>query len=355
MDDQELERSTGEPPAPVEAWFAVRKAGCEPVVASLGVAATLRSGEVSPWQSEELAGFCAVGPAPGQRGLRLDSLAMRASEVTGAAAIAFYATRGSWSYAIFEAGRPVLTLESHVGRPALDGDPSRARELVGADPQVVRESLEVCRDMARFEAFVAHLGLSGFRQRVAAAMVQAGPGGSSPGLAGVQVAGASDPSATLAKIPPGTWAALPPLGVVLVKAVEVRERDGVAEPTYVIVSGPSTLELPVIRAETMGMRPLATRKRALEVMSFVEDGVSSPGRSYDAARVQGWLDAMRSGDLMGIARVFATLCALRGSRPLYQVEAALAASSQDWLTAELAAARQLPPDDVEAALKRACR
>jgi RNA polymerase-interacting CarD/CdnL/TRCF family regulator len=331
--------------APVEAWFAVRGVPCEAVVPALGVAATLREGQASPWRHAELASFCAVGPAAGQRAMRIDSLVMQVSETTAAPAIAFYVSRGSWSYTVFDRGEPVLALESHLGPASLEGDLVQASGLIGGELEPMRQSLENCRDIKQFDAFVAGLGLSGFRLFSAE---------SAPASVPTSALAASDASATLSKIPAGTWAALPPLGVVLVRAVEIREKNGVSEPTYVIVSGMNTLELPVIRAEKMGMRPLATAKQAKRVLDFVDDGVASPGRVYDANRVKDWLDLVRSGDLDGIARVYATLCALKGSRRLYQVEEALMASTLDWLSQELAAAQQLPSDVVERALKRAC-
>jgi len=330
---------------PVEAWFAVRGASCDTVVPNLGVAATLRDGQVSPWRHAEVASFCAVGPAAGQRAIRIDSLAMRVSEATASPAIAFYVARGSWSYTVFDRGEPVFALESHLGRPSLEGDAMRASNLIGADVASIQLSLENSRDTKRFEEFVGALGLLGFRQFAAENV---------PGAVPKTDFAASDASATLAKIPAGTWAALPPLGVVLVRAVEVRDKDGVAEPTYVIVSGMNTLELPVIRAEKMGMRPLATTQKAKKVMEFIKGGVASPGRVYDAHRVKEWLDLVRSGDLDGIARVYATLCALERSRRLYQVEEALKASTLDWLAQELATAQQMPTDVVEADLKDAC-
>jgi len=328
----------------IEAWFAVRGASCAAVAPKLGVAATLREGQASPWRHAEVGGFCAVAPAAGQRSARIDSLAMRVSEGTAAPAISFYASRGSWSYTVFDRGEPVLTLESHLGRPSLEGDVVRASGLIGGDGALLQQSLEDCRDMSRFPSFLGRLGLEGFREL---------PREEAAAVSGV-VPEASDASATLTKIPAGAWAALPPLGVVLVRAVEIREKNGVSEPTYVIVNGMSTLELPVIRAEKMGMRPIATAKKAKAVQEFIEDGVASPGREYDANQVKAWLDAVRTGDLDGIATVYATLCALQGSRKLYQVEAALQASTLDWLAQELATALQKPTDVVELELKDAC-
>lgn len=326
---------------PIEAWFAVKGKPCAEVVPSLGVTGTLRA---SPWRHEELGGFCAVGNLPGVRAARIDSLAMQVSESTAAPAIAVYFARGSWSYVVFESGNPILSLESHLGRPSLDGDVTRAAPLIGARRETLAMSLERCFDKESFVRFVDELGLGPFRSA---------PQVASPTQAGSHRE-ADDPSATLEKIPPGTWAALPPLGVVLVKAVELRQKEGADEPTYVIVSGMNTLELPVIRAERMGMRPIVTKEHAEAIFDFIDSGVAAPQREYDANRVKGWLDLVRTGDLEGIAKVFATLCALEDRRKLYSLEDALKASTLDWLAAELATAQGKPTDVMERDLVDAC-
>ncbi len=162
------------------------------------------------------------------------------------------------------------------------------------------------------------------------------------------------PDATLARIPPGTWAALPPLGVVLVKAVELRDNGGVQVPTYVIVDDRTTLNLPVARAEAMGMRPIASAGEVRTALKLIDDGVDVGDEAYDAARVKTWLEALGSGELVRIARVFATLCDLRGARRLYQLEEGLLATSREWLAEEIATARSSQVDAIDAALRGMC-
>lgn len=325
---------------PVEAWFAVKDKPCAEVLPHLGVSGTHRA---SPWRHQELAGFCAVGAMPGVRAARIDSLALEVSRAANAPVVSVYVAHGSWSYAVFDQGTAVLTLESHLGRPALDGDSSRAAKLIGARTETLALSVERCFDQDSFVRFVDELGLLPFRTSATVAAPQ--PRESRE---------ADDASATLTRIPPGTWAALPPLGVVLVKSVELREKDGIEEPTYIIVNGMSTLNLPVIRAERMGMRPVVSKERAVQLFDLVDSGVASPQREYDANRVKGWLDLVRTGDLEGIATVFATLCALEERRKLSSVEAALKTSTLDWLTSEFSTAMGRPSDVVEAELIDAC-
>jgi RNA polymerase-interacting CarD/CdnL/TRCF family regulator len=326
--------------AQVEAWFAVKGKPCVEVLPRLGVSGTHRA---SPWRHEEIGGFCAVGALGGVASARMDALSMQVSAAASAPTISLYFAHGSWSYTVFDRGEPVLALESHLGRPALDGDPALAARLLGGRAETFALSVERCFDQDSFVRFVDELGLLPFRTTPAVARPT--PRTSRE---------ADDASATLTRIPPGTWAALPPLGVVLVKAVELRVKDGVEEPTYIIVNGMSTLDLPVIRAERMGMRPVVSKERAAELFDLVDSGVASPQREYDAKQVKGWLDLVRTGDLEGIATVFATLCALDERRELTSVEAALKSSTLDWLTAELSTALSRPPDRMERDLIDAC-
>src|SRR5204862_4404380 len=133
-------------------------------------------------------------------------------------------------------------------------------------------------------------------------------------------------------------------------AVEVRERDGVRVPTYVLVDDMTTLDVPVARAEAMGMRPIATPAEADKALAIIEDGVDAGAEDYDAARTKTWLEALGSGDLIKIARVYATLCDLRDARRLYQVEDGLLSTSREWLAEEIATARQSQVDALDSKL-----
>jgi len=159
---------------------------------------------------------------------------------------------------------------------------------------------------------------------------------------------------TLSRIPAGSWAALPPLGVVLVKAGELRTKDGEEVPTYVIVDDMTTLVLPVARAEAMGMRPVATAEAADKVLKIIDKGVEVGDASYDVGRMKSWLDALRVGELERIARVYAGLCEIKDKRKLVQVEAGLLETSREWLAEEIAAAKQVPLDAIDARLRDLC-
>ncbi len=149
----------------------------------------------------------------------------------------------------------------------------------------------------------------------------------------------------------GSWAVMPPLGVVLVKAVEPHP-DG---DTYVVVNEGHTMNVPVARAAGLGMRPLVSAAGARQVLALLDRGVEVPvARLYDKERTAKWLEAMRVGTIRGVAETFAALCEVRSERRLVTVEQGLFHAAKTWLVAELGAARSLPPDDVEVGLMALC-
>ena len=87
---------------------------------------------------------------------------------------------------------------------------------------------------------------------------------------------------------------------------------------------------------------------------MIDDGVEVEDEAYDATRTKAWLEALGSGDLMRIAKVFATLCELRSNRKLYQVEEGLLSTSREWLAEEIATARATQVDAIDADLRKRC-
>lgn len=339
---------TRDPPAPAAeeavAWFGVRGTKCDAVLPALGLAAALRDGAVSPWRVADATSWCTVGPTEAGANLRIDSVAQRVSASLERAAIAFYVARGAWSYTVFEGGEPVLSLESHLGRPLLSGDAVRGAAILGVELAVVAASAEEGQDLTKLGPFVKRIGV-------------ADPGADARKVEARAAAVAETTRTverTLSRIPAGSWAALPPLGVVLVKAVELRKKDEEEVPTYVIVDDMTTLVLPVARAEAMGMRPVASVEVADKAMKLIDAGVDIEDATYDPNRMKTWLDAMREGELVRIAQVFAGLCEIQDKRKLVQVEAGLMETSREWLAEEIAAAKQAPLDVIDAKLRDLC-
>ncbi len=329
-------------PDVADAWFGVRGAKCGVVLPALGVAMSLRAGTVAPWRVVEEGPWCVVGPTGAGVGLRIDSMAARVSADLALPALAFFVVNGVWSYTVFDKGEPVLALESHMGEALYLGDEVRAAGLLEVERTVLSATSERGADAAALERFTNEVGLHDPGREAKIIEAQR------------HVEGPPTADKTLARIPPGTWAALPPLGVVLVKAVELREVAGEQVATYVIVDDMSTLTLPVARAEAMGMRPIASREVVAKALAVIDEGVEVDDAAYDATRTKAWLEALGSGDLLRIAGVFATLCELRETRKLYQLEEGLLSTSREWLAEEIATARQTQVDAIDADLRKRC-
>jgi len=331
----------------VTAWFAIR-AACEDVSTTLGVSATLRDVEVSPWKTAEQGTWCVVGSRPGQAHLRLDSVTHRSATALETAAISFYVADLRWSYTVFDKGEEIYNLESHVGEPALTGDALRAGRVLGLDSELLEATVTHARDLKRFGDFCKKLGLEGFGADDNGTLLFLG----APEV--LRVEEKVNPERTLSRIPPGTWAALAPLGVILVKGVEPRTKDGATELHYIVVSGMSVMELPVVRAEKMGMRPLVKEEEARAILARLEEGFEAPPRDYDASRVKAWLDVLKAGALGGIAEVYGTLCALADERKLYQVESGLLETSREWLTDEMSVVLGRPNEEMDKTTRELC-
>lgn len=331
-------------PDVADAWFGIRGAKCDVVLPALGMAMSLRAGTVAPWRVVEEGPWCVVAPTGAGVGLRIDSMAARVSTDLALPALAFFVVGGAWSYTVFDRGEPVLALESHMGEALYLGDEVRAAGLLEIERTVLAATSERGRDVAALERFTNEVGMHdpGREAKVIEAQRH------------VDAGGEHAPDKTIARIPPGTWAALPPLGVVLVKAVELRDVAGEQVATYVIVDDMATLTLPVARAEAMGMRPIASREVVGKALALIDDGVEVDDEAYDATRTKAWLEALGSGDLMRIAKVFATLCELRSNRKLYQVEEGLLSTSREWLAEEIATARATQVDAIDADLRKRC-
>lgn len=333
---------------PTAAWFGVRGARCAEVLPVLG--ASLRAGTVAPWKMLDEGPWCAIAASDGGEGLRIDSTAQRVSGALELPAVSFFVGGGAWSYTVFDRGEPLLSLESHLGAPMLSGDRLRAAALLEVEPELVDAGAERGKDLTALAPFADAIGLHDPAAAERRAKVVETP----PERGGGDTRA---PETTLARLPPGAWAALPPLGVVLVKGVELRAPpDGGDEIlTYVIVDDMTTLTLPVTRAEAMGMRPVASSREADRALTIIEDGVDPGDEDYDAARVKRWLEAMRGGELAAIARVYSQLCALRTERQLYQVEDGLLSTSREWLAEEIATAKRSQVDATDAVLRKMCK
>lgn len=333
----------------VKVWFAARATPCERVVAALGELAG-QPGVVTPEEVRVAATgpWCAVAGGE-RRGVRADSWAQNVSSVLGVPAVAFYVADGSWSAAVFDEGQPLSALESHYGEAVVVGDAARAAAALG----IAAGELAGARAQARRpEAHVELAGRIGFTypsEREAWVAVRAPDKGG-----GDEV----EAAAAAPEVEAGSWVVMPPHGVMLVKSVEERggEAEGEAQTwTYVVVAGARQLRVPVAAARKLGMRPVASAAVAEAALASLGESVEVHApREYLEGRSWRWLDALKAGDLAGIARAHRELCTIQRTRRLYAIEEGLLGTVEAWLVDELAVARGTQPDEVREAVRRAC-
>lgn len=342
-------------PGTAAAWFAVKHlpdpraadplAHCDALLPAIGQAAT-KPGAAAPDPHRLAPGerWCVFAPEAGSRGptTRSDGVAQRASGLTHLPAVAFWATDEAWSYAIFDGGDPVFAMESHYGDPQLIGDEARGAALLDVNPGALRSYLGNAHEPDVADAFASRIGAA--RPSSQARLVDLAP----PKAEGPE---AFDPRRhpPSPRLEPGQWAVLPPMGVVLVKAVN---EDG----TYTLVDDDKTFPIPIERAGGLHMRRLASAEDVAKALRLVEEGVElgQGDKEYTAERAQVWLDALKLGDLHKIAHTYATLCAIQSERALFSVELGLLATSREWLAEEIGTVQNAPPDTIDAKLVDAC-
>jgi len=323
------------------AWFAVKTPDCEVALPAVASAATPPGGSApTPHRMSGGSTWCALTPADTKEPVRSDEVARAVSGALKLPTIAFWTTDHAWSYAIFDNGEPVYAMESHYGSPMLIGDEARAAAIVGLPAGALYGYLASAKQPATADTLGMRIGASR-------------PDAGAP-LAAL-VAPSSGPSEYDPRMHPpspileaGSWAVLPPMGVVLVKEVT-------ADGNYVLVDEDKTFPIPVARAGGLRMRRLASSDEAGRALKIVEAGVEvKDAREYTKERVQRWLDALKNGDLAGIAKTFAEVCAVADERKLYAVEQSLMTTAREWLAEEIGTVQKRTSDDVEAELTDHC-
>lgn len=346
-------RDPGRPQPPLaraQVWFAARVVPCDRVVDALahfagqpGVSApeTVRPRESAPW--------CALAGHE-KHGVRADSWAQNVSSMLEVPAIAFYVADGSWSYAVFDAGEPVCAMESHFGTPVVVGDLARCAGAIGVTADRLASYRLRAREVPAHRELAVRLGFD-----------YPEPDEPSVAVRPIRSADAPPPSVTTPKrnkpFEAGQWVVMPPLGVMLVKAIEARPGPdgGAPAPTYVVVAGERILAVPVANAATMGMRALATKEEAERVIAHLDEEADlEDTRRYDETRARRWLEALKAGDLAAIADAHRELCAIQSDRKLYSIEAGMLDTVRGWLVDELSTAKGVQAQEIEAALGEAC-
>jgi RNA polymerase-interacting CarD/CdnL/TRCF family regulator len=346
-------RDPGRPQPPLakaQVWFAARVVPCDRVVDALahfagqpGVSApeTVRPRESAPW--------CALAGNE-KHGVRADSWAQNVSSMLKVPSIAFYVADGSWSYAVFDAGEPICAMESHFGSPVVVGDLARCAGAIGVTTDRLASYRLRAREVPAHRELAVRLGFDYPQPDEPTVAVRPIPSPDAPPPAVVA------PKQTK-PFEAGQWVVMPPLGVMLVKAVEGRPGPdgGAPAPTYVVVAGERVLTVPTATAPTLGMRALATKEEAERLLTHLADEADvADSRRYDEARTRRWLEALKGGDLAAIADAHRELCAIQGDRTLYSIEAGMLDTVRGWLVDELSTAKGVQAQEIDAALREAC-
>jgi RNA polymerase-interacting CarD/CdnL/TRCF family regulator len=150
----------------------------------------------------------------------------------------------------------------------------------------------------------------------------------------------------------GELAALPPLGVVLVRG---RSRDEAGTIVWELANEMKMLTIPEGALGELGLRRLAGPAEAAWARLWLERGVEVEGtEGYDARRAMGWMETMRSGRFVDLVTTFGAICAVADVRELQAVEKSLLDTARVWLVAELSSVERTPPDAADDWLRSVC-
>ena len=157
----------------------------------------------------------------------------------------------------------------------------------------------------------------------------------------------------------GELAVYPMHGVGHVQAIEEEEALGVKNVYYVLQFDGEEMRvmLPVERAEESGLRPLASKEQAEEVLQFLrrtpfgEEFCGNWNRRYRSN-----MEKLKTGHIFSIAEVVHSLSAREARRGLSYGEKRMLENARKHLVGELCLAkgvlRQQMEEEVEAALRK---
>lgn len=150
----------------------------------------------------------------------------------------------------------------------------------------------------------------------------------------------------------GELAALPPLGVVLVRG---RALDEAGTVVWELANEMKTLRIPEGALADLGLRRLASVSEVRWARLWLERGAEIEGTAgYDARRAMGWMETMRSGRFVDLVTTFGAICAVADARDLQAVEKSLLDTARVWLVAELSSVERTPPDVADDWLRSVC-
>jgi len=139
----------------------------------------------------------------------------------------------------------------------------------------------------------------------------------------------------------GQKAVYPSQGIAEIVDIEAKEIHGRVQHFFVLILAESGLRIlvPVDKAETVGLRPVAGREDIEEVMEILRERDTPLDRHTWNRRYRGFMDKIKSGSLFEIAEVYRDLNRLRGTKPLSFGERRMLDTARGLIVKEMSAAR----------------
>jgi len=153
----------------------------------------------------------------------------------------------------------------------------------------------------------------------------------------------------------GQKAVYPSRGIAEVVEIETKEIGGKAQEFYVLRLSTSDLKIlvHVDKAEQVGLRPVAGKADADEVLQILREKVIQFERHTWNRRYRAFMDKIKSGSLFEVAEVFRDLHRLKRTKALSFGERRMLDTARGLVIQEMSVARSANRESVEADLERA--
>lgn len=150
----------------------------------------------------------------------------------------------------------------------------------------------------------------------------------------------------------GNKAVYPAHGVVQIRAVESKEICGTTRDFYIlqVVDSDVTLMVPTDNAQTVGLRPVITRKQIIRIYDILKSkekngNHQNGGQSWNK-RYREYSDKLKSGDIFEVALVLRDISLLQKGKDLSFGEKRIMDTARSLLVKEISIAKNLGEDSV---------
>ncbi len=150
----------------------------------------------------------------------------------------------------------------------------------------------------------------------------------------------------------GKKAVYPAHGVVQVKAVESKEICGTTKDFYIlkVVDSDVTVMVPTDNAESVGLRPVITRRQITRIYNILKNKDKNAGQQNGSQswnkRYREYSDKLKSGDIFEVANVLKDINLLQKGKDLSFGEKRIMDSARTLLVKEISIAKNLEEDSV---------